>query len=142
MLFTVALKDNKAFNRCFKTGNYCSCSMVTAYFTQNGTAQSRVGISVSKKVGNAVARNRAKRIIRAAYRLHESSFPIGCDIVFVAREDINGKKEQDISAFIEKRLLPVLAEPEAFKKRSGNKRRKKTDKGGKFAKPEKSADKQ
>ena len=82
--------------------------MVTAYFTQNGTAQSRVGISVSKKVGNAVARNRAKRIIRAAYRLHESSFPIGCDIVFVAREDINGKKEQDISAFIEKGCCPYL----------------------------------
>lgn len=105
MLFSAALKDKKGFQRCFRSGRYCSCSFVTAYYFQNGGAGNRVGISVSKKIGNAVKRNRAKRIIRAAYRLNEDKFPIGCDIVFAARPDINGRKMQDISHFIESRLI-------------------------------------
>jgi ribonuclease P protein component len=86
----------------------------------------RFGISVSKKVGNAVERNRAKRIIRAAYRLGEESFPIGYDIVFVARQPITDRKTQDISGFFFKRLIPEMnraAEENGFNK--GNKSNKK-----------------
>jgi ribonuclease P protein component len=47
--------------------------------------RSRLGISVPKKVGNAVQRNRIKRIIREAFRLHNGIFPQGSDIVFAVR---------------------------------------------------------
>lgn len=64
-----------------------------------------MGITVGKKLGNAVIRNRAKRMIRAAYRLNEASFPIGYDIVFVARNDIAQRKTGEIEEFFTKRLI-------------------------------------
>lgn len=67
-----------------------------------------MGISVGKKQGNAVKRNRIKRIIRAAYRLNEDKFPIGYDIVFAGRNNISEKKTQDIESFINKRLLKKM----------------------------------
>ena len=109
MLFSAVMKDNKAFNRCFRKGRFCSCGFVTAYYLPNGTACNCVGISVSKKIGNAVERNRAKRIIRAAYRLHEQDMPIGFDIVFAARPAIKGLKTQDIEGFLTGRLVKDMA---------------------------------
>lgn len=45
----------------------------------------RVGITVTKKVGNAVARNRIKRIVREVFRRERARFPVGCDIVWIAK---------------------------------------------------------
>lgn len=58
----------------------------------------RMGISVSKKNGGAVKRNRAKRIIREAYRQIENERPLkkGNLIVILAREGIDGAKMQDV----------------------------------------------
>ncbi len=109
MLFSEVMKDNKKFSACFRKGRFCACSFVTAYYLPNGTGENSVGISLSKKIGGAVERNRAKRIIRAAYRLSEQGFPIGYDIVFAARPAIDGLKTQDIEGFIAKRLLPDMA---------------------------------
>lgn len=108
MLFTDVLKDNRIFNKCFRKGNFSSCDFITVYFIPNKSSFNRIGISVSKKIGNAVVRNRAKRIIRAAYRLNEEKFPIGYDIVFVARKGIDLKKSSDIEKFINKRLLKKM----------------------------------
>lgn len=108
MLFTEILKDNKIFLRCFKKGNFVSCEYVTAYFIPNKSPYNRLGISVGKKQGNAVKRNRIKRIIRAAYRLNEEKIPIGYDIVFVGRNNISEKKMQDIEYFIKKRLIKKI----------------------------------
>lgn len=108
MLFTDILKDNKVFTRCFRKGNFASCEFVTAYFIPNKSPYNRIGISVGKKNGNAVQRNRIKRIIRAAYRLNESKFPIGYDIVFAARNNIAEKKSKDIEDFINRRLLKKM----------------------------------
>ena len=105
MLFSFALKDNKVFNRCFRSGGFCAAPFLTAYYLPNDLGQNRVGISVSKKIGNAVCRNRAKRIIRAAYQLNEDKFPIGFDLVFAVRPAINGLKTQDIEGFFTGRLL-------------------------------------
>lgn len=52
---------------------------------ENGLGMNRIGISVSKKVGNSVVRHRVTRLIRESYRLHESVFNSGLDIVVVAR---------------------------------------------------------
>lgn len=108
MLFTLKLKENKGFMRAFKKGAYVSGGMVTVYFVPNKTPYSRLGISVSKKIGCAVERNRAKRIIRAAYRECEAQLPIGYDLVFVAREGIAGKSSNDIVRFIRSRVIKEI----------------------------------
>ena len=55
------------------------------YVCPNGLDKNRIGIAVSKKVGNSVVRHRITRLIRESYRLHESVFNSGLDIVVIAR---------------------------------------------------------
>lgn len=56
------------------------------YVMENGAEKNRVGISVSKKVGNSVVRHRITRLLREGYRLQEAMFNSGLDIVIVARQ--------------------------------------------------------
>ena len=56
-----------------------------AYALKNRTNEIRLGITVSKKLGHAVVRNRSRRRIREIYRLNEALFTPGWDIVIVAR---------------------------------------------------------
>lgn len=55
------------------------------YVCGNGLEKNRIGISVSKKVGNSVVRHRTKRLVKESYRLHEQEFISGRDLVFVVR---------------------------------------------------------
>lgn len=122
MLFTVPLKSDKDFRRAYKKGRFSANSIVTAYFFPNKLPVNRLGITTGKKIGNAVERNRARRIIRAAYRLNEINFPIGFDIVFVARPDIMNRKATEIEKFIKSRLLKEINKP--FKNKTVSKTRK------------------
>lgn len=111
MLFTVSMKSDKDYRRAYNKGKFCVNDAVTAYFYPNKLSLDRLGITTGKKIGNAVKRNRARRIIRAAYRECEKDFPIGYDVVFVARAGIEGKKSTDIEEFIRTRLLKEMAKP-------------------------------
>ena len=57
------------------------------YVCGNDMGKNRIGISVSKKVGNSVVRHRLTRLIRESYRLHEEMFNSGLDIVVIARNN-------------------------------------------------------
>jgi ribonuclease P protein component len=56
----------------------------------------RLGVTVSKKVGNAVIRNRCKRIIREIFRKNKDKFPLGADVVVVVRREMVGKRYSDV----------------------------------------------
>lgn len=99
MLFTTVLKDSKVFLKLYKKGKFIACDYLVAYFLPNRMPVNRFGITAGKKIGNAVERNRAKRIIREAYRQSELKLPIGYDIVVVAREAISGKKSTELLGF-------------------------------------------
>ena len=85
MLFTQILNQNADFQRLYRSGAFCSLGSALLYVRPNRLPYNRLGITAGKKIGNAVKRNRAKRIIREAYRAAEPMLPIGLDIVVVAR---------------------------------------------------------
>ena len=84
MKFSTSLKLNHIFRRLYHTSGFADGYLVL-YARKNRTGRSRVGITVSKKLGHAVVRNRVRRRLREIYRLHEDSFCPGWDIVVVAR---------------------------------------------------------
>ena len=84
MEFSSALKLNHIFRRLYATTAYAN-SFLVLYARKNRTGTNRVGITVSKKLGHAVVRNRVRRRLREVYRLNEASFQPGWDIVVVAR---------------------------------------------------------
>ena len=84
MEFSSALKLNHIFRRLYATPAQAN-SYLVLYARRNRTAQNRVGVTVGKKLGHAVVRNRVRRRLREVYRLNEAKFAPGWDIVVVAR---------------------------------------------------------
>lgn len=84
MKFSKALKLNHIFRRLYATSGHGNACLVL-YARKNNTGTNRVGVTVSKKLGGAVVRNRIRRRIREVYRLNEQKFAPGWDIVVVAR---------------------------------------------------------
>ena len=85
MRFSESLKKNHQFQFVYKNGRSHANKYLIMYIKENGLGINRIGISVSKKVGNSVVRHRVTRLIRESYRLHENIFNSGLDIVVVAR---------------------------------------------------------
>ena len=84
MKFSGALKLNHIFRRLYRTNGVAN-SYFVLYARPNRTDRNRVGITVGKKLGGAVVRNRTRRRLREVYRLNEELFLPGYDIVVVAR---------------------------------------------------------
>ena len=82
---TVSIKLNRDFRLLYKRGKSAVSPVLAVYARKNKNSSNRIGITVSTKVGKAVVRNRVRRRIREAYRLNESRFRMGTDIVVVAR---------------------------------------------------------
>jgi len=82
---SISLKKNRDFQVVYKTGKSFANRYLIMYVVENHQSYNRIGISVSKKVGNSVVRHRVKRLIRESYRLREHIFNSGLDIVIIAR---------------------------------------------------------
>mgnify|MGYP003456708696 FL=1 len=87
MKFSESLKKNKDFQNVYNNGKSYGNKYLVMYVLKNDLSINRVGISVSKKVGNSVVRHRLTRLVRESYRLHEKIFNSGLDIVVVIRKD-------------------------------------------------------
>lgn len=85
MEFSESLKKNDRFRQVYQYGKSYVNRYLVMYVKENGLAGNRIGISVSKRVGNSVVRHRVTRLVRESYRLHEKVFNSGLDIVIVAR---------------------------------------------------------
>lgn len=104
-----AIKEHHLYNKAYRSGKHFFGRYVCVYVLKDLHANklkkehpqklvvNRLGLSVSKKVGGAVRRSRAKRIIRAAYACHKEALKKGFLIVISAKPEIGGRKSQEIA---------------------------------------------
>ena len=85
MLFSHSLKLNHIFRRLYHKGKSAANKYLVIYCRRNGSEENRIGYTISAKLGHAVVRNRVRRRLREIYRLNESKFQPGWDLVVVAR---------------------------------------------------------
>lgn len=98
MKYSESLKKNEDFKEIYSTGKSFANKYLIMYAKRNNSNINRLGISVSKKVGNSVVRHRITRLVRESYRISEDSFLIGVDIIVVARVGAKGKDYSEIES--------------------------------------------
>ena len=92
---------NSEFQNIYKNGKSYANKYLVMYVLENLEGKSKLGISVSKKVGNSVVRHRLARLIRESYRLNREMFNSGLNIVVIARATAKGRNFAEIeSAFL------------------------------------------
>lgn len=92
----IPICENRDFRRLYSSGKSIVTSRVVIYYRKNRFGSTRVGITTSKKIGNAVMRNRSRRIIREAVRQLLPELKKGYDLILVARGRTPFLKSTDI----------------------------------------------
>ena len=115
MEYSESLKKNRDFQVVYRKGTSFANRYLVMYVMENQLERNRVGISVSKKVGNSVVRHHLTRLIRESYRLHEQVFRSGYDMVIIVRVNAKDRKFRDIES-----ALLHLAKLQKKKKRQEN----------------------
>ena len=98
MIKSESLKKNQDFRVVYQNGTSYANRLLVMYVLKNQHMKNRLGISVSKKVGNSVVRHRLTRLIRESYRLNEAEFGNGLDIVVVARPQAKDRTYHEIES--------------------------------------------
>ena len=98
MIRSESLKKNQDFKVVYQNGTSYANRLLVMYVLKNQHRKNRLGISVSKKVGNSVVRHRVTRLIRESYRLNEMVFKKGIDIVVVARPSVKDRSYREIES--------------------------------------------
>lgn len=86
----ITIRDNRVYRKVFNHGRYKADKVLVVYRLANGTTERRFGFSVSRKLGNAVVRNRIRRRLKEICRRHQESFACGYDYVVIARRAAAG----------------------------------------------------
>ena len=100
----LTLRNQKDFSHVYNKGKSRGSRFVVVLYRRNNLDYTRTAFVSSKKVGNSVERNRARRLMKEAYRSVKDQIRSGYDIVFVARNTIGGHKEQEVERVIVKTL--------------------------------------
>ena len=98
MKYSESLKKNRDFQQVYKRGTSKANRYLMMYVLHNQHMMNRLGISVSKKVGNSVVRHRLTRLIRESYRFNEAEFENSLDIVVVTRPQAKDRTYQEIES--------------------------------------------
>ena len=101
---TLSLNRNTLFKRLYYRGKTVKTPFFVLYYMNTKSAKNRVGFTVSKKIGKAVARNRARRLMYESFRLYEEQIKSGHYMVLVARSDILKTDFETIRKNMEKAL--------------------------------------
>ena len=96
LLKTSLLRKGWEFEKVYSRGKRLHGKGYSLICLDNGSAESRIGISIHRKIRGAVKRNRIKRIIRESFRLERKQYPQGVDIVFAVRSDFSCKHPDEI----------------------------------------------
>lgn len=104
---STTLNQNKDFRRLYYRAKSEASPCVVTYAMKNRAGKTRVGITSGKKIGGAVQRNRARRVIRAAFSQLEGRLKGNYDIVFVARTRTTEVKMQAVLADMEAQLIKL-----------------------------------
>jgi ribonuclease P protein component len=99
----------KDFSTAYNFGKRLSSSNFIVYLYPNPNGTRRLGITVGKKIGNAVHRNRIKRLLREFFRLNKDRLPEGQDFVIVSRRDASDKKFEEVKQELERLLISAEA---------------------------------
>ncbi len=100
----VKFKENRDYRRMYRMGNSFVSPILVIYVMKNRNKNIRYGITTGKKTGNAVQRNRSRRIIKAAFDQVSKNVPPGYDFVFVSRTKTSYVKSTDIADCMNKQL--------------------------------------
>ena len=109
MKTTVIIKKNRDFTRMYRRAKTKTGPLLVTYCARNRLGHNRIGITASKRVGDAVRRNRAKRVIRAAYTGLEQQLPQGYDFIFVARSRTAHCKMQPVQQAMLQQITATAA---------------------------------
>ena len=101
MLKKEILRRNSDFTSIYKKGKSVGHRFVVVFYRKNNLPYNRIAFLASKKVGNSVIRNRARRLMKESYRQINQRFAIGYDIIFIARNTIINTKCADVKKSIE-----------------------------------------
>ena len=100
MLKNNVLRKDADFDNIYKRGKSVGDKYVVVFFIKNHRDINRTCFLASKKVGNSVRRNRARRLLRESYRLFKDRLPVGYDVIIIARNTITGRKFQEVDKSI------------------------------------------
>lgn len=107
------IKKDREFRFLYNKGKTCVNYAFICYFRENKRRRNRCGIVTGKKIGNAVARNRARRVIREAFRIFDHDLSRATakryDLVFVARSQTPSLKSTKVLRLMQAKLTPLLA---------------------------------
>lgn len=101
MLKKTVLRRKSDFSSIYKKGKSVGDRYVVLFYKKNGLPYNRMAFLASKKVGNSVQRNRARRLMKESFRLMDSDIPTGYDFIVIARNTISGKKCADVKKSLE-----------------------------------------
>ena len=110
------LKLNREFLRLYKKGKSQVSPLLVTYILPNRLGRVRIGITASTKIGGAVQRNRARRVIRAAWQELNETVVGGWDIVFVARSRTTTCKTPQLKKVMGLHLETLFAKRQGEKK--------------------------
>lgn len=105
MSLFVTIKENRDFRRLYRQSRSFVAPALVVYFKETRAGFSRLGITAGKKIGKAVQRNRAKRVIRESYRALLPRFNKNVDMIIVARKKSAFVKSDVVKAELEKLLI-------------------------------------
>lgn len=105
MLKKDILRRKDDFSSIYKKGKSIGERYIVLFYKRNGLSYNRIAFLASKKVGNSVQRNRARRLMKENYRFIKDDIKQGYDIIFIARNTINSRKADDVNKSIVNALI-------------------------------------